>query len=394
MRYAGPMARYVGAAEAARRLGVQRATLYAYVSRGLITRRVAVDGRTSLYSVDDLDGVLRRSRRREPEPRPSLDVQIVTSVTMLDEDGVRYRGHDVAELARSTSFEEVAELLWTGVLPTDVSWPPPEAADRSLVHDVVRAVDGPPLPAMVAVASALGARHPNDDPPAAARRLLAVAPAIFGASDDGGGPLAARLARCWKPEAGSELAAVIDRALVLLADHELATSTLAVRIAGSTWAPSYQAFVAGLAVLQGPLHGAAARLAYELLVECEQRGAAPVVAERLRERERLPGFGHKIYKGEDPRLAPLLEAVALLPDPHGRADVVHDLLTEAGARLTRRPNIDLGLGALAFIADLPPDVPVFAVARLAGFAAHLTEELGERPLRYRGLARHPVPAAP
>jgi citrate synthase len=386
------MTRYVGAAEAARRLGVQRATLYAYVSRGLISRRVAVDGRTSLYSVDDLDRVGQRSRRRDPEPRPSLDVQIVTSVTTLDEDGVRYRGHDVADLARSTSFEQVAELLWTGVLPAEVTWPPPDAADRTLVHDVVRAVDGPALPAMVAVASALGTRHPKDDPPAAARRLLGVAPAILGARDDRSAPLASRLAPCWKPEAGPQLVAVLDRALVLLADHELATSTLAVRIAGSTWAPPYQAFVAGLAVLQGPLHGAAAHLAHELLVECEQRGAATVVAERLRDRERLPGFGHKIYKGEDPRLAPLLEAIALLPDPRGRADVVHELLTEAGARLTRRPNIDLGLGALAFIADLPPDVPVFAVARLAGFAAHLAEELTERPLRYRGLARHPAPA--
>ena len=102
--------------------------------------------------------------------------------------------------------------------------------------------------------------------------------------------------------------------------------------------------------------------------------------------ERLPGFGHKIYKGDDPRLAPLLEAVATLPDPHGRVDVLDDLLREAGVRLVRRPNIDLGLGALAFVADLPPDVPLFAVARIAGFAAHLIEERAERPLRYRGIA--------
>jgi citrate synthase len=176
-----------------------------------------------------------------------------------------------------------------------------------------------------------------------------------------------------------------------LADHELATGTLAVRIAGSTWTPAYQAFAAGLAVIQGPLHGTASHLAYQLLAECEERGAVPVVAERLRARERLPGFGHKIYKGDDPRLAPLLEALALLPDPRGRADVLTDLIREAGVRMTRRANIDLGLGALAFIAELPPDIPLFAIARLAGFAAHLAEELTERPLRYRGLARNPVP---
>ena len=390
------MARYVGAAEAARQLGVRRATLYAYVSRGLIGRRVAVDGRTSLYAVDDLERLAQRVRRRDAEvvPRPSLDVQIVTTVTTLDDDGVRYRGHDVAELARTSSFERVAELLWTGTLADEadeVAWPRPEPADQTLARDVRRVVGGSALPAMVAVASALGTRHAYDDPPTAARRLLALAPTILGEPDDAAhGSLAGRLATCWKPAADAALATVIDRALVLLADHELATSTLAVRIAGSTWTPPYQAFAAGLAVIQGPLHGTAAHLAHQLLVECEQRGAAPVVAERLHARERLPGFGHKIYKGDDPRLAPLLEAITLLPDPRGRADVVTDLLREAGVRLTRRANIDLGLGALAFIAELPPDVPVFAIARLAGFAAHLAEELTERPLRYRGLARNPA----
>ena len=131
------MARYVGAAEAARQLGVQRATLYAYVSRGLIGRRVAVDGRTSLYSVDDLEHLASRVRRRDAEvvPRPSLDVQIVTTVTTLDESGVRYRGHDVADLARTSSYEQVAELLWTGTLPDEAAWPPagsrrPDAGPR------------------------------------------------------------------------------------------------------------------------------------------------------------------------------------------------------------------------------------------------------------------------
>ena len=387
------MARYVGAAEAARQLGVQRATLYAYVSRGLIGRRVAVDGRTSLYSVDDLENLASRVRRRDADvvPRPSLDVQIVTTVTTLDETGVRYRGHDVADLARTSSYEQVAELLWTGTLPDEATWPPPDPADRTLARDVGRVIGGPALPVMVAAASALGTRHVDDDPPTAARRLLGITPTILGEPDGAAhGSLAERLAVCWRPDAATVLAPVIDRALVLLADHELATSTLAVRIAGSTWTPPYQAFAAGLAVFQGPLHGTAAHLAYRLLAECEERGAAPVVAERLRARERLPGFGHKIYKGEDPRLAPLLEAIALLPDPRGRADVLTDLLREAGIRMTRRANIDLGLGALAFVAELPPDGPLFAIARLAGFAAHLAEELTERPLRYRGLARNPV----
>jgi citrate synthase len=383
------MTRYVGAAEASRQLGVQRATLYAYVSRGLIERRVAVDGRTSLYSVDDLEALVRRVRRREVPPRPSLDVQIATSVTTIDEDGVRLRGHDVADLARTSSFEAVAELLWTGIRPDRVEWPAPDRADVVLARRVTRVVGPHALPAMVAVASALGCRHEHDDPTVAARRLIGVVPTILGApSEPVAGPVAERLAACWRPPEGvPTLTPVIDRALVLLADHELATSTLAVRIAGSTWAPPYQAYAAGLATVQGPLHGTSADHAHRLLADAERRGAATAVAARLQAGERLPGFGPKIYKGDDPRLAPLLEAVALLPDPSGRADVVAQVMREAGVRQTRRPNIDLGLGALAFIAELPPDAPLFAVARLAGFAAHLSEELAERPLRYRGLAR-------
>src|SRR5262245_2236661 len=124
------MTLYVGSREAARRLGVSRATLYAYVSRGLLERRTAVDGKTSMYSVDDLDRLGARSRRRAPEPRPSIDVQISTAVTRLDEHGLSYRGQDAVALARTAGFEQVAELLWTGTMPSGPPvWSPPDADD-------------------------------------------------------------------------------------------------------------------------------------------------------------------------------------------------------------------------------------------------------------------------
>ncbi len=386
------MTRYVGAGEAARLLGVQRATLYAYVSRGLIDRRVAVDGRTSLYAVDDVELLAGRVRKRETEPRPSLDVQIATAITVLDEAGVTYFGHDVATLARSCSFEQVAELLWTGELPAATTWPDPDDADVQLAAKVTAAIGVHDVGTMVAVAGGFGARHPNDDPPTAARRLLGVAPDVLRTRPrkdiPPAGSIAARLAAAWHPDPTPALAGVLDRALVLLADHELATSTLAVRVAGSTWPGPYLAFAAGLATVQGMYHGGAAAQAYDLLVECERAGgAADTVVRRLTAREKLPGFGHKIYVGDDPRLAPLLEIVAELPDPHGRIDIVHDLLAETGVRMTKRPNVDVGLAALTFVAGLPGDIPLFAVARIAGFAAHLQEEMRERPVRFRGIAR-------
>ena len=183
----------------------------------------------------------------------------------------------------------------------------------------------------------------------------------------------------------------MERALILLADHELATSTLAVRLAGSVRANAYAAFVAGLAVIAGPLHGGATTAVVELLTACERHGVATELGRRRRDGERLAGFGHKIYAGDDPRLAPLLEAVGTLPDPRGRRAIVTEVLTWAGGAMVRRPNVDLGLGALLFVAGLAATTPLFAVARIAGFAAHLAEELAERPVRYRGIARAPQP---
>ena len=387
----GDVSRYVGAAEAARQLGVQRATLYAYVSRGLVERRVAVDGRTSLYSVDDLEVLAGRTRpRRDPEARPSLDVQIVTSVTELDEAGPRYRGRDVATLARSVTFEQVAELLWSGSLPDRADWPAPAERDVRLARRAAAAVDGRGARAIAAVALALGQRHGGDDPRTAGRRLLSVLPDVLAATSpvtSSDPRLAARLAAAWAPGSGPALASAIKRALIVLADHELATSTLAVRLAASVRSAPYDAVVAGLAVVTGPLHGGAAAEAHRFLAESAADGVAVVVTRRLANGERLPGFGHKIYAGDDPRLGPLREAVSLLPDPHGRAGLVDEVVAEAGVRMTKRPNVDLGVGSLTFVADLPADLPLFAVARIAGWVAHHLEEWNERPVRYRGIAR-------
>ena len=388
------MATYVGATEAARVLGVERATLYAYVSRGVLNRRTAVDGRTSLYALDELEALAQRSRRPPAAAdRPTIDVQIVSGITVLDEAGPSYRGHDVAELARSASFEQVAELLWTGELPDEpVTWPAPDDRDvrrwrrRDRRLRARTRLDQPPRrdhhrgrhrPHRRRPRHR-GAPDPDDDPGRARPEPR---------SD---GDYAARVASVFAPDADAALVDAIRRALVLLADHELATSTLAVRIAGSVRTDSYTAIAAGLAVVSGTLHGAAGAAASALFADCAELGAADAVRRRLAARERLPGFGHMIYRNEDPRFTVLVEAVRQLPDPEGRLYVFDDLLAEAGRVVSRPPNIDLALAALAYVGGFDPTAPLFAIARIAGWAAHLAEELAERPVRYRGLARRPV----
>src|SRR5690606_26553446 len=120
-----------------------------YVSRGLIGRRVGPDGRRSLYDRDDIEALARRGRSRTSPPRPSIDVQVASAVTSLDEEGPSYRARPVVELARSAAFEQVAELLWTGELPDDpVRWSAPSAADRELAAAIVAVVGRPGLAAL------------------------------------------------------------------------------------------------------------------------------------------------------------------------------------------------------------------------------------------------------
>jgi citrate synthase len=138
------------------------------------------------------------------------------------------------------------------------------------------------------------------------------------------------------------------------------------------------------------LHGSSAAGAAALLADASERG--PVVAIRgvLDTGRRLSGFGHSVYRTGDPRLEPLLEAVRALPDPSGRYEIVDAVMRVASDQIVARPNVDFGLAALSFVGGLDADVPIFAVARVAGWAAHIEEELLERPLRFRGVARPPA----
>ena len=383
----GAVTTMIGSTEASRLLGVSKPTLYAYVSRGLIERHVAVDGRTSLYPRDQIERLAARGRTKTPSERPSIDVRIGSSITQLDDAALRYRGRDAAELARSCSYERVAGLLWSGDLADEAeAW----HLDRRLLERCLAVagslIDDSAVAALGAAAHGLSAVTDGSETGAdAARTLATIAPTLLGGPRRGS--IAERLTKAYVRRPAAELVTAVDRALVLLADHELATSTLAVRVACSVRADPFASIAAGCSVVSGGLHGGASVETAGLVARADAEGAAATVAAFLDDGRRLPGFGHSVYRRGDPRVAPLLEAVRCIPGSDRTVELVDAVVAEAGRRLASLPNVDLALGALLHAGGFPPDMPVFAVARLAGWGAHYDEEVTERPVRFRGLTR-------
>lgn len=379
------MSTLIKSTEAAALLNVSKPTLYAYVSRGRLTRTTGADGRASLFARDEVERLAQRSRRAPSGPRPTIDVQITSDITTIDESSLRYFGHDVVGLAASHRFEDVAEMLWSdGIepIPSGSNWPSNSPADRTGLASVAE-LQMSPIARIATASHILGALHPDDSPADAARRLLLAIPDLLG-STRRTGRYAHRLASAWRRRPTPGLVDAIDAALVLLADHELATSTLAVRIAASVRTSPSVAFAAGLASMEGALHGAASGEAHRFLAMCADAEPASVIAQLRSDRRPIPGFGHKVYRGVDPRFPPLLDCVRQL-DPDA-VWVVDAVVTEAGRIMSHQPNVDLALGALTRAAGLEPNTPIFAIARIAGWGAHYAEEIGEAPVRFRGVA--------
>ena len=386
------MARMLQSEEAARRLGVKLPTLYAYVSRGLLVSYPSDDSRRRrLFDVDDVEQLARRSRgSRQVEARLA---SVTTGITQIREDGASFRGHPVAELAARSTFEEVADLLWSAdAAPADwepVRLPRPPRLDTGDLLRWVTVLCGAKDRLRADLRAELVVRS--------ARRLITTmvaalpTPAGVSRATDTGSTaerLSRHLVSTPVPQARRrQLDRTVDVALVLMADHELATSTVAVRVAASTRADLYDAVLAGLGTLAGPLHGGASQLAYSLLVDASHHGVERALNECLRWQRVLPGFGHTVYKHGDPRVEPLLECFNRLARPDQR-DLVAALIELARDHDVPAPNVDLALAAVTWATGMPTDAgrTIFTIARVAGWTAHYLEELGERPLRFRARA--------
>jgi citrate synthase len=391
------MGELVDARTAAERLGVDVSTLYAYVSRGSLRRVPGPDGRSSRYDSDDLELLAKRSRPRTlPRPAASIDLVIATRVSTVTDGVVRYRGVNAADLvAAREPFERVADLLWGGApgaweAPAG-AWEAPAGAWEAPAGGWEAGgweAGGDGLPVLhrfaIAVATMPGAAQAEPDWAAYGRGLigrLAGGPGgrATGARPRGeeAGPVAAGLWQRWSPLPPTPpRVRALNTALVLLAEHELALSTLSVRVAASARATPSACILAGLSTLSGALHGGAGRALHELLLRRaagEQRDMPPHPV----------AFGHQVHRHGDPRTGPLLE------DVYGFATSADRELIESTAGLaTAPPNVDFALGALSYAARMPAEAAaaIFAIARTAGWIAHAAEEYGEPPLRFRGHA--------
>ena len=296
--YGGRVDRMLQSEEAARRLGVKVTTLYAYVSRGLLESHPEPKGRRRLFDLADIERLAKRRRGgREVETRLAT---ITTGVTQLREDGPAYRGRPAVELARRMSFEQVAELLWQSdaTEAATADWTAPDHGPCPLIETADRLRW---TLVMCAAADPLRADARPESIHRSARRIIAALVDSVGhraEGDDRCGPIAARLAGRLVGSESSLSATAMNAALILMADHELATSTLAVRVAASVRADIYYALLAGLATMAGPLHGGASQHAYELLVAAERDGAARALNDALRSQRHPPRVrAHGVHRG-------------------------------------------------------------------------------------------------
>lgn len=388
------------AAQVATRLGVKVDTVYAYVSRGSLRSWKDPVSKTSRFDPDEVEALARRGRPRRTSRPPVLDFTIESELTAIGDHDVSYRGRSAFELTHSATFEEVAHLLWTGQLDGgSPTWSPlavggtdlPANRDRLSMAVVLAAAADPfradltkaALPAragsLIATMTEAVAGPPGER---TARLVMGDRPPLRGSI---AGRLWARLATGRRTPG---LVEATNAALVLLADHELAASTLAARVAASTRADPYAVVLAGLATVSGPLHGGASRLAYQLLEWAAAIGPDAAIARALELHQQVPGFGHPLYPLGDPRARVLLDAVRAA-SPGSPSLVAADRVAAAiRDRAQLEANIDFALAVLARTARMPEDAGevIFAIARTAGWIAHGIEEYAERPLRFRARA--------
>ncbi len=317
-----------------------------------------------------------------------------------------YRGYDIGDLVENTSFGEVAFLLWDGRLPNrqEMDQAKKELADNMTLPAHVSAIlealpkETQPMDALRTACSALGSTDPDlrsNEPDANRRkavRLTAQFPTIvtaFHRLRSGEKPIA--------PDASLSLAGnflymlngkkphetltrVMDAALVLHAEHGMNASTFTARVTAATLADMHAAVTAALAALKGPLHGGANQDVMEMLLACKTpENAEKQVEEMLASGQKVPGFGHRVYRTFDPRATFLRKMSKQLGQDAGNSlwyEMSERLIPIVKRTKNKDPNVDFFSASAYYTMGIPLDLftPIFAIARVTGWTAHIMEQ--------------------
>lgn len=337
-----------------------------------------------------------------------------TSLSYIDGESGRllYRGYDIHDLAEGAGFLEGLYLLWNGDLPDRAQLAPFEARLASArrlegpLVDLLRSLptETPAMTALRTAVSAAGAHDPEAEDPSAeanerkAIRLVARIPVLIATFERlrrGLDPVepteelghAANFLWTLRGEDPSEAAAgALDRTLLLYLDHGLNASTFTCRVIASTLSDLYAAVTGGLGALKGALHGGANARAMEMLREIGEVDRVEAYVDRaLAEKRRIMGFGHRVYRAEDPRATHLREMSRLLCERSGESkwyEISWRLEEVMRERKGLYPNVDFYCATVYHALGLPIDLytPLFAAGRVGGWTAHVLEQFADNRL--------------
>jgi citrate synthase len=352
------------------------------------------------------------------KPKGGLEDVVATSSAICYLDGERgvlaYCGYDIHDLAKAATFEEVCYLLWHRRLPSRAELGDLQsqlAAARALPEPIIRLMRSlPPVDGMDAlrtIASALAHydAEANDASPAAqyrkAVRLTAQTGTIvatWGRLRAGGGPIAPDpvlghaanfLYMLTGERPGALETRAFDVALTLHADHELNASTFAGRVAAATLTDIYSAVVAAIGTLKGPLHGGANAEVMKMLLDLgADAGGERIdgfVRGKFARKEKIAGFGHRVYKTEDPRATHLRQMSRDLGKRSGSTawfDMSQRIEALVKSEKKLNPNVDFYSASMYYTLGIPIDLytPIFAVSRMSGWTAHILEQYANNRL--------------
>ncbi|KVR40754.1 citrate/2-methylcitrate synthase [Burkholderia multivorans] len=398
---------YLTSDEAATQLGVSTATLYAYVSRGLI-RSIKTGGnqhRSRAYLAEDVYRLLsnrevRQSAGKAGEQRAGA---LESRIALIENGRLYYRGLDAVHLARTHSLEQVAAILWETEEP-DFGETDLESSTAAWQLCAELGNDLPPMNrALIGLGFAANQHgqfwmRDGASTIKAGRLALEVMVSCVTGQPPSSDPIHVRLARAWGIS-GKGASEILRMALVLCADHELNPSTYSVRCIASTGTNLLLALAGGIAAMLGPRHGGATATARALIRECKRESRAQdYLLARLQSGEQFPSFGHKLYPDGDPRAALLLEELQAQRQSHASMAVILEIASIVLRATTARPNLDFALAAVEDALKLPSGsaLSLFAIGRCVGWIAHAREQamIDSAPIRPRAIYIGPRPDVP